>query len=119
MSPCTLRQARLCSTLLILGVCSLPTLVNFGVMELKTALRTGHSATGKPNHTEEGATARSYKTILFYNPYFYMPDYNFGFGREPFVKYGCAVTNCLTTNNHSLLDSVADFDALVFHTPER
>ena len=46
------------------------------------------------------------KKILLYNPYFSHADFEFGFGHEPFEKYECPVSNCYTTNNHSLLSNI-------------
>ena len=56
-------------------------------------------------HQEKNKTATfdELKKILFFTPYFHMNDWQFGFGHEPFVKYACPVSNCYTTNNHSLL----------------
>ena len=75
------------------------------------------TATPDPAEDREDPGFDSYKKILLYNSYFDLPDYNLGgFGREPFVKNGCAVTNCYATNNRSLLGgSAADFDAVLFH----
>ena len=39
----------------------------------------------------------------------------FGFGHDPFVSAGCPVTNCHVTDDRSLLPSLADFDAILFH----
>ena len=46
------------------------------------------------------------KTILFYTPYFHMIDWQFGFGRQPFIDYGCPVTNCFTTNEAKMLGKI-------------
>ena len=43
------------------------------------------------------------KYILYFTSYFHMPDFQFGFGQEPFEKYGCQVKNCYATNNKSYL----------------
>ena len=43
------------------------------------------------------------KTILFYTPFFHMIDWQFGFGRQPFIDYGCPITNCFTTNEPKML----------------
>ena len=43
------------------------------------------------------------KYILYFTSYFHMPDFQFGFGQEPFEKYGCQVNNCYATNNKSHL----------------
>ena len=75
--------------------------------ESSAAARTSNRGGGKP--------MSSTKKILFYNAYFDMRSYNFGFGQRPFVDYGCKVTNCYTTQYRSLLPSIADFDAVMFH----
>ena len=49
---------------------------------------------------------QSLKKMLFHTPFFAEYDYSFGFGQEPFEKYGCPVSNCLTTNNRNLLGIV-------------
>jgi len=41
----------------------------------------------------------STKTILYFNSYFDMKDFAFGFGRKPFVDNKCPVDNCYATNN--------------------
>ena len=41
--------------------------------------------------------------------------YGFDFGPEKFVEAGCSVSKCFVTSNRSLLISVADFDAIMFH----
>ena len=46
------------------------------------------------------------KTILFYTPFFHMIDWQFGFGRQPFIDYGCPVTNCFTTNEPKMLGKI-------------
>ena len=38
------------------------------------------------------------KNILFYNDYYYMSDYEFGWGSKAFVQANCPVHNCFTTN---------------------
>ena len=43
------------------------------------------------------------KYILYFTSYFHMKDYQFGFGQEPFEKFGCEVTNCFATNNKTYL----------------
>ena len=56
-------------------------------------------------HQETNKTASfdELKKILFFTPYFHMNDWQFGFGHKPFERFGCPVSNCYTTNNHSLL----------------
>ena len=39
----------------------------------------------------------------------------FGFGQEPFISSNCPVTNCYVTDNRSLLSSISEFDAILFH----
>lgn len=58
---------------------------------------------------------KSIKKILYFNKYFHLNDWRFGFGNEPFHAWNCPVTNCFTTDNRSLLPSLADFDAILFH----
>lgn len=57
------------------------------------------------------------KTILFWNGLFYYPDYAFGRGRQPFIDAKCAVNTCLATDDPYLLDSVDQYDAVMFHWP--
>lgn len=57
------------------------------------------------------------KTILFWNGIFYYPDFAFGRGRQPFIDAKCGVTTCLATDDPYLLDSVDQYDAIMFHWP--
>lgn len=57
------------------------------------------------------------KTILFWNNFFGVEDYNFGFGKEPFFKFNCSVPNCLVTSDKRWIP-VDQYDAIVFHGPE-
>ena len=50
--------------------------------------------------------SKSLKKILFYTPFFSKKGYAFGFGNEPFIKNGCSVTNCFTTNDRELLSKL-------------
>ena len=59
--------------------------------------------------------ASAAKSILYFTSYFDMTDFEFGFGNEPFHRYGCPETNCWTTADRDALDSIADFDAVLFH----
>ena len=56
----------------------------------------------------------SSKKILFFNNFNSM-DWKFGFGNEPFVLKNCTQQNCFATRDHKLLNSLADFDAILFH----
>ena len=49
------------------------------------------------------------KRILFFTPYFGMPDWGIGFGSDPFEK--CSDKNCFVTNK----GNPEDFDAILFH----
>ena len=60
----------------------------------------------------------SSKKILYFTSYYDMKDFAFGFGHQPFVDHGCPVTNCFATSNRSLLPSMADYDAVMFHLLE-
>ena len=45
-----------------------------------------------------------------------MPDYEFGFGQDPFIKYDCPVQNCRIIRNHpSLTAPLSDYNAVIFH----
>ena len=39
----------------------------------------------------------------------------FGFGQEPFISSNCPVTNCYVTDDRSLLSSISEYDAILFH----
>ena len=56
------------------------------------------------------------KRILFYTPFWRSKDYRFGLGQYPFKKYGCPVSECRIYNKKNALNSITEFDALVFHT---
>jgi len=60
---------------------------------------------------DEGEEETKPKVILYWTGYYDRPDMTLGFGREPFIKAGCKVTNCLATADRSLLN---DSDALIF-----
>ncbi len=75
-------------------------------------------SSGEASSQEEEGEARaptSLKTILYYSLFDGGRDFQFGFGHSPFVRHGCPVSGCLLTANRSLLPSVADFDAVLFH----
>ena len=57
----------------------------------------------------------SSKKILYFNNFFHLTDWRFGFGTEPFVSNNCPQQNCFATRDHKLLNSLADFDAILFH----
>jgi hypothetical protein len=50
--------------------------------------------------------------ILYWTEYFGMKNYEFKLGNKVFKDAGCQVTNCLLTNDRSLLNSS---DAVIFH----
>ncbi|KAI9559230.1 hypothetical protein GHT06_016019 [Daphnia sinensis] len=56
--------------------------------------------------------ANNFKRILFWTTFFHWKDFGFGMGRDPFILAKCSFTNCLTTDNRSLLHQS---DALLFH----
>lgn len=58
------------------------------------------------------ASRKQFKRILFWTSYFDWKDFKFGMGREPFVRAGCRITNCVTTNDRNLLN---ESDAILFH----
>ena len=53
------------------------------------------------------------KTILFYTPFFHMIDFQFGFGQQPFIDYGCPVTNCYTTNDPNIVGKFLQITVLM------
>ena len=55
------------------------------------------------------------KKILYFNNYFHLMDWRFGFDNEPVITAKCPQTNCFVTNDRRLLGSQADFDAILFH----
>jgi len=57
----------------------------------------------------------SLKKILYFNKYFHLTDWRFGFGQEPFISSNCPVTNCYVTDDRSLLSSISEYDAILFH----
>ncbi len=67
---------------------------------------------------DAGFDFASAKKILYFTSYYDMRDFEFGFGHAPFVRHGCPVSNCYATNNRSLLGSIGDFDAVLFHLIE-
>ena len=55
------------------------------------------------------------KTILMWNLAYGTKEYGIGFGREPFYKYKCPDTRCVSTSNRTYLKNIEDFDAILFH----
>ncbi|EFX66743.1 hypothetical protein DAPPUDRAFT_302457 [Daphnia pulex] len=52
------------------------------------------------------------KTILYWTPYYNRTDFTVGLGQDPFIKFGCKVTNCIATADRKLLNQS---DAVIFH----
>merc|ERR1711970_702053 len=59
--------------------------------------------------------AGSYKYILTWCEAYGGKNYGWRLGSDRFIEAGCAQPNCYLTSNRSLLDSVAQFDAIMFH----
>ena len=55
---------------------------------------------------------QGHKIILFWTHFFGRWDYEFGLGHSIFLDHKCPVSNCLTTNDHSLITQAS---AVVFH----
>ena len=55
------------------------------------------------------------KKILYFNDFYENIDWNFGLGHAPFVDRDCPVSNCYVTNDRSVVGSLAEFDAILFH----
>ena len=70
----------------------------------------------KDEHQLDPIRTRSdIRKILYYHPLYGAKDIGLGAGFEPFIRHNCSVNNCWTTNNRNALDSIADFDAVIFH----
>ena len=52
------------------------------------------------------------KIILYWTKFYDKNDMDFGLGQEAFANAGCPVSNCLATNDRSLLNQS---DAVIFH----
>ena len=63
------------------------------------------------SHQENDKT----KYILYYTPFWNHRDYKIGFGREPFQTKCSLPKNCFATNDRQYLQSMGDFDAVIFH----
>ena len=61
----------------------------------------------------ENSTHADPKIVLYWTKYFEIDDLTFGFGREPFIKAGCHVDNCVATKDRSLVNKSA---AIMFHS---
>ncbi len=61
---------------------------------------------------EEEIVKSGAKTILYWTPYYDSLNFTIGFGRDPFVKAGCKVTNCILTADRN---RTKQSDALIFH----
>jgi alpha-1,3-fucosyltransferase len=55
---------------------------------------------------------RKLKLILFWTNFFLTSDYGFGTGHDPFINAKCRVSNCMITNDRTLVNQS---DALIFH----
>ena len=66
------------------------------------------------NSVEDVKDDEDVKHILTFTPFFSVPKWGFGEGRQPFIDAGCPETRCAMTDNRSALP-LADFDALLFH----
>ena len=81
-------------------------------------LTLGYKYQQRSTPSDLSAPGKSYRKILYYNSFFDMKDFQFGFGTEPFIRYNCPVTNCWATGDKTALGSVANFDAILFHIYE-
>jgi hypothetical protein len=93
--------------------------VNFNKYELIKLLE---DARKNSNFSAEKFKAKDKKVILFYMKFFnqvswYMDKEEAGESELNSVK--CPVTNCIFTHNHDTLNNYTQFDAIIFHGPER
>jgi hypothetical protein len=55
------------------------------------------------------------KNILYWNEAYGSTEYGFCCGQKPYETFQCIYKNCYATNNRSHLESVDQFDAILFH----
>jgi len=82
--------------------------------DIEISLRPPHVLSSAPMQ-RNAFNFNSSKKILYFNNYFHLTDWRFGFGNSPFISNGCPQTNCYVTNDRKMLGSLADFDAILFH----
>ena len=82
--------------------------------DIEISLRPPLVLSSAPTHNKS-FDFNSSKKILYFNNYFHLTDWRFGFGNEPFISANCPQTNCYVTNDRKALISLADFDAILFH----
>lgn len=54
------------------------------------------------------------KKILFWNDFFNVKHFEFGFGQEPFLRAGCRVNTCMTTGDRTRFPP-EELDAVIWH----
>ncbi len=64
---------------------------------------------------KNGTGGGSTKYILYWNEAYGSKEYGFCCGAKPYQDFGCKFRNCHVTNNRSLLPSIDQFDAILFH----
>lgn len=65
---------------------------------------------------EQSTDKQDIKSILFYTPFWNQTDFKFGVGAEPFDQKCGGAKRCFATDDRHHLDSMGDFDAVVFHS---
>lgn len=83
--------------------------------DIETSLRPPHLLSGKSEKESAAFDFNSSKKILYFNNYFHLTDWRFGFGHQPFISANCPQSNCFVTNDRKILPSLAEFDAILFH----
>jgi len=97
---------------LITALCAAVFLVwNFSRLPTNTVIDVSSSGPNENRSKNDDST----KYILYYTPFWNHKDYRFGFGQAPFQTCP-SHTNCYATDNRQYLNSMGDFDAVLFHS---
>lgn len=68
------------------------------------------------SNPKESIDTLEIKNILYYTPFWNHKDYGFGLGTDPFVqKCSGRAQRCFVTDDRQHLESMGDFDAVIFH----
>jgi Fucosyltransferase, N-terminal len=82
---------------------------NLDILSAKTFPGSFHQNADDEDVATEGTPP---KVVLYWTKYYEAADFGFGLGRKPFIRASCKVTNCIATNDHSMVDKS---DAILFH----
>merc|ERR1719507_961290 len=115
------RRNRPLASLVLLGVCLVFMTISLihsdskfykpGELNYPNSYRSPDSDTSQ----NRSGQFESLKKILYFNKYFHLTDWRFGFGQEPFISNNCPVASCYVTDDRRLLSSISEYDAILFH----